>query len=259
MSWPCAKHRPHFPYFCLDFPPPLSVPSCQPTRWSLVKRAASGGDDGRSALGEILLHYWYPLYAWARRSGMSGEDAADGVQSFMEKACATNLLAAAREERGRLRAWLLLCFQRHLKDLRRHDRAAKRGGGAVHLSVDWQGAESIYLAEPAQTETPDALYARAWAVSLMEEGMMRLATHYETSGRGALHAALLPALEGPLPDSTFPETAASLGMTSGSLRSAAVRMRHRYRAILLELASERLGITNEAALAEELRVLLRGE
>ena len=195
------------------------------------------------------------LYAWARRSGMSGEDAADGVQSFMEKACATNLLAAAREERGRLRAWLLLCFQRHLKDLRRHDRAAKRGGGAVHLSVDWQGAESIYLAEPSHTETPDALYVSAWAVSLMEEGMCRLATHYEETGREALHAALLPALESRFPESNFPETAASLGMTSGTLRRAAVRMRHRYRAILLELASDRLGITSEAALAEELRIM----
>ena len=88
---------------------------------------------------------------------------------------------------------------------------------------------------------------------------MRLATHYETSGRGALYAALLPALESTFPDTTFADTAVSLGMTSGSLRSAAVRMRHRYRAILLEMASERLGITSEAALAEELRVLLRGE
>ena len=190
---------------------------------------------------------------------MSGEDAADGVQSFMEKACASNLLAAAREERGRLRAWLLHCFLRYLKDLRRHDRAEKRGGGAVHLRIDWQGAESIYLAEPAQTETPDALYARAWAVSLMEEGMMRLATHYETSGRGALYAALLPALESTFPDTTFADTAVSLGMTGGALRSAAVRMRQCFRAILLELASERLGITNEAVLAEELRVLLRGK
>ena len=75
------------------------------------------------------------------------------------------------------------------------------------------------------------------------------------TGREALHAALLPALESRFPESNFPETAASLGMTSGTLRSAAVRMRHRYRAILLELASDRLGITSEAALAEELRIM----
>ncbi len=230
----------------------------QPTRWSLVRRAAGEGGQAQQALAEILSHYWYPLYAWARRRGMSEEDAADGVQDFLSKACATNLLATAREDRGRLRGWLLKCFQRHLKDTIRRERAQKRGGGAVHLSIDWQGAESIYLAEPALTESPDAIYARTWAVSLMEEALLQLAAHYCATGRAALHDALLPALESPLPDTTFAATAATLGMTPGSLRSAAVRFRHRYRAILLELAAARLGITSEAALAQELRALLTG-
>ena len=189
---------------------------------------------------------------------MTADDAADGVQDFLAKACATNLLAAAREERGRLRAWLLKCFQRHLADLYDRERAQKRGGGAVHLSIDWQGAESIYLAEPALTKSPDALYARTWAVSLMEEALLQLAAHYAKDGRVALHDALLPALESPLPDTTYAATAATLGMTPGSLRSAAVRFRHRYRSILLELATARLGITCEAALAAELRALLTG-
>lgn len=209
-------------------------------------------------MGEIFGHYWYPLYAWARRSGMTEPDAADGVQSFLEKACAENLLAAAREERGRLRSWLLKCFQRHLNNHYRRSTAQKRGGGAVHLSIDWQGAESIYKAEPALAESPDALYTRAWAVSLMEEALQRLAAHYQSTGRTALHDVLLPALESPPPDITFAEAGAALGMTSAALRTAAVRMRHRYRTILLELAAARLGITSEVALAAELRTILGG-
>ena len=180
------------------------------------------------------------------------------VQGFLAKACSTNLLAAAREERGRLRSWLLKCFTRHLSDARDRSHAQKRGGGAVHLSVDWQGAESIYRAEPSLTETPETLYARAWAVSLMEEALQRLAAHYEKGGRAALHDALLPALETPLPDATYADLAPTLGMTPGAVRSATMSMRHRYRAILLELSAERLGITCEAALASELRALLGG-
>jgi RNA polymerase sigma-70 factor (ECF subfamily) len=129
----------------------------------------------------------------------------------------------------------------------------------VHLSIDWQGAETIYLTEPALSESPEVLYARAWAVSLMEEALCQLTALYDRDGRGALCKVLLPALESPLPDTTFAEAAAGLGLTAGALRSAAVRMRQRYRRILLALAAERLGVTCEAALSEELRVLLTGK
>ena len=230
----------------------------QPTRWSLVQRAAGTGDAARDALGEVLSHYWYPLYAWARRSGMSEDDAADAVQSFFANACATNLLARAREERGRLRSWLLRCFRNFLADAGDRTRAEKRGGATVHLSLDRQGAEFLYLAEPAFTESPDTLYARAWAISLMEEALRQLAAHYVASGRTTLHDALLPALDSPLPDNTYAALAATLGMTGTALRSAAVRMRHRYRDLLIAFAAERLGITCEAALAEELHAFLGG-
>jgi RNA polymerase sigma-70 factor (ECF subfamily) len=227
------------------------------TRWSLVRRAAGTGNEATTALGEILSHYWYPLYAWARHRGMTADDAADAVQSFVEVIIAENLLASAHEERGRLRGLLLVAFQRHVSDQDRRSKAQKRGGSAPHLSIDWRGAESIYASEPALRETPEALYTRAWAVSLMEEAVVRLTAHYEQSGRGELLAALLPALESPLPDATYAQIAPSLGLTSGALRSAAVRLRKRYRLILLELASARLGITSEAALEAELRELLR--
>ena len=236
----------------------LPQPSTAPTRWSLVRRAAGTGDAASHALGEILSHYWYPLYAWARRRGLSEEDAADGVQSFLAKACETQLLARAREERGRLRTWLLRCFQNFLANTADRSRAEKRGAGTVHLSIDRAGAESLYLNEPALTESPDALYRRAWAVSLMEEGLLHLAAHYHSAGRTALYDAILPALDGPLPDQGYAELAVTLGMTSTALRSAVFRMRHRYRDILGTLAAERLGVTSQAALAEELHSFFSG-
>ena len=67
---------------------------------------------------------------------------------------------------------------------------------------------------------------------------------------------LLPALEAPLPDASYDETAAKIGMTGPALRQAALRFRQRYRKLLLDVAGERLGIHNEARLREELRELL---
>ena len=229
-----------------------------PTRWSLVIRIREAGDQAQSALGEVLSHYWYPLYSWARRSGKSEEDAADAVQSFLAAAVGTNLLAQAREERGRLRSWLLKCFQRHLITEHTRAMAQKRGGGIPHIHVDWAGAEELYRSEPGLALTADALYVRTWAVSLMEEALLQLERYYQAQGKGDLYAAILPALESPLPDATYAELAEVLGTGANALRSATQRMRSRYRDLLLSLAAERLGTTCEAALKEELRDLLSG-
>ena len=222
------------------------------TRWTLVRRAV----ESHGALGELLPIYWYPLYAWERRRGFSPEDAGDGVQSFLAKMCERNLVAQADAGRGKLRSWLLKSFANHLAT--EHERAhrQKRGGDAAQIHIDWTGAESAYLAEPTLASTPDALYARTWALSLMEEALDRVATHYAETNRTALFDALLPALESPLPEDTYAEVATRLAMTPAALRQAAVRLRARYRRALLELAAARLGITCEAALEDELRALL---
>ncbi len=228
------------------------------TRWSLVRRASRNDDASRDALGELLAIYWYPLYAWARRRGLSPEDASDAVQGFVEKMCARQLLSQADEERGKLRSWLLKSFLNYLGSEGTRAGRLKRGGGAEHLHIDWSGAESLYLAEPVLSSSPEALYARTWALSLMDEALERVAAHYAGTGRSALFEALLPALESPLREQTYAEVATQLAMTPAALRQASVRLRARYRRELLELAAIRLGVTSEAQLEDELRGLLSG-
>lgn len=222
------------------------------TRWSLVRRACHGA----RAMDEWASASWYPLYVWARRKDCSPEDAADAVQEFLGKLCAGGLLAQADPSRGKFRSWILTGFTNHLRS--RHARAArqKRGGGAEHLSIDPGDAEGFYQHDMAGFGDADKAYTRAWALTLMDEAMERLELHFKSSGREDLFAALLPALERPLPDSTYEETAASLGLSGAALRQAAVRFRQRYRRLLLDVAGERLGITCEARLSEELRELL---
>lgn len=220
------------------------------TRWSLVRRAAVEGNATKGALDELLSIYWYPLYAWARRGGRSPAAASDGVQDFLAKVCAQNLIARADAGRGKLRSWLLRSFSNHLNADHERTSRQKRGGDATHVHIDWTGAEAAYLAEPALTASPDALYARTWALSLMEEALDRVSAHYTETQRAALFDALPPALESPLLEDTYAEVATRLAMTPAALRQAAVRLRQRYRHALLDLATARLGITCEAALEE---------
>lgn len=224
------------------------------TRWSLVRRAAA---DFRF-LDEWIGLYWYPLYAWARQRGMLPEDAADGVQTFLAKLCSRELLAQADVTRGSLRAWLLTSFSNHLRTAHAASQCIKRGGGVPHVSIDWAQIEVAYLADSATPSSPEAVYARSWALTLMEEALTACALHYEKNGRASLFEALLPALEAPLTDSTYAEVAARLGIAGPALRQAAVRMRQRYRRALLAIAATRLGITCEAELEAEIRTLLDG-
>ena len=105
---------------------------------------------------------------------------------------------------------------------------------------------------------PGQAYTRAWAITLMDEALLRLEAYFAARDRSEMFHVLLPALESPLPDSTYEEHAVKLGMTGPALRQAALRFRQRYRRLLLEVAGERLGITCDARLREELRELLGG-
>lgn len=56
------------------------------THWSVV--LAAGGTASQSAdvaLEKLCRNYWYPLYAFARRSGQSEENAKDLTQSFFAR------------------------------------------------------------------------------------------------------------------------------------------------------------------------------
>lgn len=223
-----------------------------PTRWSLVRRASVGGDD----LEEWISTYWYPLFTWARCQGWKPEDAADEVQDFLAKLCSGKLLAMADPARGKLRNWLLKSFQNHLVNSHERSRCLKRGGGRLHLSIDLPAAETIYQNGEAGMPDAETAYHRAWALTLMEEALDRLCRDHEQAGKRVLFDALLPALEEPLHGNSYAKLAATLGMSPAALRQAAVRFRQRYRRILMDLAGERLGITDEARLEAELRDLL---
>src|SRR6188474_2952731 len=79
------------------------------TRWSTVLAAGrSDSTNARGALERLCQVYWYPLYAFVRRSGQSAHDAQDLVQEFLLRCVEKGYLAAADQAKGRFRSFLLL-------------------------------------------------------------------------------------------------------------------------------------------------------
>lgn len=196
------------------------------TRWSMVLAAGRGATEGGEALEYICRTSWRPLYAFARRSGLAPNDAEDAVQGFIATLLASNSLQNVAEEKGRFRTFLLTSLKYHLSDQAARARAQKRGGGAEHLPLDMVGAEAEFGLTGVSSDTPDRAFDRAWALDLFQRARQRLSAECTASGKGPLFDALFP------PDATSREEpyhalSARLGVPENTLRSQALRLRHR--------------------------------
>ncbi len=225
------------------------------TRWTVVLRAGhSNTTRSQAALAELCQTYWYPLYAYARRRGCSPHDAEDATQGFFAKLLKLNSLADVEREKGRFRAFLLASMKHYLADQHDHASAQKRDR-ACTISLDAQAAEERYRFEPVETVTPEQLFERRWALTLLETVMQSLCAEYESSGRAVLFAALRFAITGDKSDVPYAELAAELDMTGEAVRVAVHRLRLRYRQVLREEIAHT--VAHESEIADELNSLRR--
>jgi len=225
------------------------------THWSMVL-TAQGSDSipAGKALGVLCETYWYPLYVFVRSRGKSSHDAQDLTQSFFEKLLEKDYLVTVAREKGRFRAFLLASMKHFLANEWHRSRAAKRGGGNIPLSLDDSEAESRYQLEPSDTMTPERLFERRWAMTLLEQVLKRLRSEMEESGKGEMFEALKDYLSAGKNDVSFSEIGERLGMSEGAARTAAHRLKKRYR----ELLRDEIGQTviGPAEVEDEIRYLI---
>ncbi|HWB58317.1 MAG TPA: sigma-70 family RNA polymerase sigma factor [Chthoniobacteraceae bacterium] len=225
------------------------------TRWSVVLRAGrSDTTRAQAALAELCQAYWYPLYAYARRHGFDPHDAEDATQGFFEKLLKLRSLAGVEQAKGRFRAFMLASMKNYLADERDHASAQKRNRART-ISLDAQAAEERYQFEPVERVTPEQLFERRWALTLLDAVMLRLSAEYESSGRGAMFAALRFAITGDKSAVPYTELAAELGMSGEAVRGAVHRLRKRYRLVLREEIGHT--VADESEIADELNSLRR--
>lgn len=240
-----------------DAPPTGEVPTrkdaFETTRWTMVLAAGRTEDaKARMAMEELCRTYWYPLYAYVRRRGHSKEDAEDLTQGFFARLIAENDLDGRSPERGRFRAFLLAAMKHYMANEWDKSRRRKRGGGAELLSLDCRDAEERYRIEPSHHLSPDRLYDRAWAMTLLERVVGKLETAH--AGNPAF-LKLKPCLTAGRETVDYAAVAADLGMSEGAARVAAHRLRRQYRELLRAEIAETLVEPEE--FSDELQALYR--
>ena len=218
------------------------------TRWSLVvSTQEEGSEKAERALSELCEMYWFPLYGYVRSRGHSPQDAEDLTQEFFRRVIEKNYLGAADAERGKLRSFLLGAIKNFLAESWKAANAQKRGGGRTIVSIDQQDAENRYLVEPGHDESPEVLYERHWARTLLDHIKTKLRRVYEDLGKVDQFEVLQEFMEWNSGDVSYADAAAKLSMTENNVRVNVFRMRKRFGELLRGQIEETVASPDDVA------------
>ncbi len=222
----------------------------------MIRRAGQRGSDGEDAVSEVCRLYWHPLYAFLRKRGYRQEAARDFVQSFMVRLLEKGWLRRADEHRGRFRAYIRMLLLRHVSAETARAGARKRGGGAEHVPFDADLSERTLREDPEFDDlSPEAYFKRSLAIALFDAALRELDDRYRRHGNLETLEALLPALEGPMPDETYADIGRRLGIKANAVKIAVKRMRQRFSEALRTVAARTLRLPPGPELDDEIRDL----
>ena len=222
------------------------------TRWTLVVAAADPQrNEARSALASLCESYWYPLYAYVRRRGYLSDQAQDLTQEFFIRVLEGRYLDRADPEKGRFRAFILTSLKFFLADEGDRARAQKRGGGAT-LPLEFPMGEERYQREPAHDETPERIFERRWALSVLDRVVERLRNEFVQHGRPEHFERLKGFLLGQS-DAPYAALAREMHTSEGALKVAIHRLRKRYRELFRQEIADT--VVDPAEVEPEIRYL----
>ena len=236
--------------------PPPSTPGPEnfpTTSWSVIQKMAdTDPETARQALGSLLQRYWYPLYAYIRSKHQCiHQDAEDITQALMIHLLSkSEVISRVDPSRGSLRDYLHGCANNFALKSWEKRTAAKRD---IRKTIPWDSltAKERYENEPANYLDPTRLFARRWALTLLDATFEKLRAHYKegTVPFEALRPFLR--LEGNPSDTQLASLAERHRTTEGALRVRIHRLRTRWRQLILSEIKQTLNNpTDEAARAE---------
>jgi RNA polymerase sigma-70 factor (ECF subfamily) len=146
-----------------------------------------------------------------------------------------------------------MAVQRFLLNEIDRKQAAKRGRGAPIDSLDIETAEERYRREPANNTTPETVYERGWALTILERALNRLKVRYSADRLEKMMLFLV----GEASRGAYEVVAADLGISEGALRVAVHLLRDHYKASLRAEIAETVSSSSEVR--SEVQYLVVGQ
>jgi RNA polymerase sigma-70 factor (ECF subfamily) len=176
--------------------------------------------------------YWYPLYAYARRRVSDVQEAQDLTQEFFAMVIERDALKTADQERGHFRSFLLASFKNFIANEWDKAKAQKRGGGRRVIPLNLDSGESRYSLEPVDELSPERLFEKQWALTLLDSVLARLRSEFVAKGKQKQFEAVKPFLSGEGGPRAYEKAASALGVSEAAAKVAVHRLRRRYRETL---------------------------
>ena len=157
------------------------------TCWTEIVSAGKGDDE---SLNNFCSQYWHPLYSYARKFGKSAVESQDLTQSFFASLFAKEKLQEIKRGKGRFRNFILILFKRFMINEHSKSMANKRGG--EYTKIDFTEVEEWVA---TQSLSPDELYNKSWALTILDQTMHELEYRFESKGEEQRFAVMKPFLE----------------------------------------------------------------
>lgn len=212
-----------------DMPPHCGKRHFATTRWSIVLAAGrDSSPEAKTALVTLCETYWFPLYAFVRRQGYDAQDAQDLTQGFFTRLLEKKDLRDVQRERGKFRSFLLASMKHFLMNEWDRTQAQKRGGGQRMLSVDFDEAESRLRLEPSHEQTPEVIFEKQWALTLLDRVRAVLREEFVRAHKAEQFDRLHVYLTGEKSVVTYAEVAEELRISEAAVKMAVSRLRRRF-------------------------------
>lgn len=233
---------------------PIQSASFRTTRWTRVCLAKVDSEDGRLALSDLCDAYYEPVVAYLRHLLRDADTARDMSHAFFAKMLAGGTIQAALPQRGRFRFYLLGAVKHFVAHHHEAESRLKRGGGLALFSMDADAADSPALQVPDDLRSsPEAVFDRQWAVTVLERAMQALDAECKAQGRSDLVHQMRPWLLGESGYGDQPAAAAALGLSLPAMKAVIHRLRSRFRQhVKAEVAGT---LENVASVEDEMRAL----
>jgi DNA-directed RNA polymerase specialized sigma24 family protein len=153
------------------------------TVWSMVQAARSDDPNSPEAMNRFISGYWRPVFYFLRAKGYPLHRAEDLTQEFFLRMFERDWIRTADANRGRFRTFLLTILNRFLSD-QGPARAPKQIVFDQSLvSVSALVGERERTFEPSDRQTPEQIFMKQWAKSVVANSRNNLEAWCRQQGR----------------------------------------------------------------------------
>lgn len=225
------------------------TPACRfaTTHWTIISTAARGTEslETHRALESLCQGYWFPLYAYLRQRGYGKDQAEDYTQAFFAHLLEKHGLQNVEPGKYRFRSYLLAALNNFVIDDWRRKQSPKRGKGKRILSLQIEEAEHRYSLDPIDDLTPERMFDRSWALTVIRRALDVLRSEYESAGKQRLFDGLKGQITPNQAARPYREAAAELGISENVARVTVHRMRARLGELVRNEVAETVSSSQE--------------